>query len=297
MRSLAYSLINGQRRVDLKLPPSRSSRWHTRCPATQRSLHRSTSSPAALPAQVIPNLKSSTIEEAVARKKTMHVGAFRFLLEELGTTLRRMAQEEGAEGRLVADPTKEHASVEILLNRIENQCRAVLEQHARLPPAQYVNDEVFRALATEMLDTRSMAVAKLRWWLEDATVYIGYLAVQSLLFAQRGYVAFIERRMTAAVVEEERRSAALAACKLRGLVRVQADEIDADNEPRLVRAAGDGAGAADMRLLLAAGAGAGPGVMVQALAAAANQGRAESLLALLEGKADITTKDEVRLPI
>ncbi len=242
---------------------------------------------------MIPNLKSSTIEEAVAKKKTMHVGAFRFLLDELATSLRRMAQEEGAEARHAADPTKEYANVEVLLRGIERQCGEVLARHTRLPPEQFVQDETFRALATEMLETRSMATAKLRWWLEDMAVYIGILVNQSLLFAQRGYVAFIERRMAAASDEEERRSAALAVCKLRGLVKVRVDEVDADNEPRLVRAAGDGAGAADLRLLLAAGAGAAAGVMVQAMSAAANQGRAESLLALLEGKADVSSEDEV----
>ena len=252
-------------------------------------------SPAAGCAQVIPNLKSSTIEEAVARKKTMHVGAFRFLLEELAAALRRMAQEQEAEKRLAADPTKQYANVETLLGSIERQCGEVLAEHAGLPPDHYVQDEAFRALATAMLETRSMAMAKLRWWLEDATVYIGYLVNQSLLFAQRGYVAFIERRMAAASDEEERRSAALEACKLRGLVKVRVDEVDADDEPRLVRAAGDGAGAADLRLLLAAGAGAVPRVMVLALAAAANQGRAESVLALLEGKADAGMKDEVKI--
>ncbi len=232
----------------------------------------------------------------MAKKKTMHVGAFRFLLEELRSTLRRTAQEEGAEARLAADSTNQHLSVDVLLGIIEDQCGAVLARHAQLAPAQYVQDEAFRALATEMLDTRDMAVAKLRWWLEDPTVYIGYIAQQSLLFTQRGYVAFVERRMASAVAEEERRALALAACKLRGLVRARVDEVDADDEPRLVRAAGDGAGAADLRLLLAAGAGAGPSVMVQAMAAAANQGRAESLLALLEGKGDVNTKDTVRGP-
>ncbi len=73
-------------------------------------------------------------QELVGQKKSLHLSAFRFLVEELGRDLRRIADEEGAEARLARDPDRLYGgrhTIAKLLERIVGLVREVLRRWTR----------------------------------------------------------------------------------------------------------------------------------------------------------------------
>ncbi len=136
-----------------------------------------------------------------------------------------------------------------------------------------------------------MALAKLRWWLEDKSQMICFLKDFSLRKGYRGLQAYLKHGMTAKDGPEK---TALRLCKLRGLVRERVAEENEDGEARLVSCAADGVGANDLKLLLAAGAEAVCQDRRAPLLAAAEAGQAEAVRVLLEAKANLEPRGEVR---
>jgi hypothetical protein len=134
-----------------------------------------------VPVRVNANLSARTVEELVGQKKRTHLACFRYLLAEVRGALRRHAEEKGAEDRLKKDTTRnqggEH-TVEELLGNIAAQCEERMAKHARLEPEAFAQDEAFRRLVTEMLDTRRWAVSKLRLWLEDGSQFIAFMGAK-----------------------------------------------------------------------------------------------------------------------
>jgi hypothetical protein len=249
-----------------------------------------------VPVRVIPNLKASTVEEALGRKKSTHLSAFAFMLEETRQDLRRIADRDKAEERLAADPTRNYEgahTVEGLLAKIVEQCAARLEAHRGRAEGEYAKDEVFRGLVVEMLAVKTMAVAKLRWWLEDRSQMIRYLQDFSLRKGYRGLQAYLRRGMPLGECSS-RRDKALDLCKLRGLVQERVDEENVDGEARLVSAAADGVAAGDLKLLMAAGAQVVFSDSRAPLLAAAEFGQADAIQLLLEASANLESRGKVK---
>ena len=225
------------------------------------------------------NLKARTCDEIVAQKKTTHLAAFRFLINELAHRLRTIATEEGAEDRVAKDPSRLSCkgTVEGLIKRIVGQAEEVLARHERFPATDYTNDRLFKGLVHDMMDARAMAESTLRVYLEDHSQYIREYLVHeagvSLLEGHRRLVA-ARARAVGALEGAERRAAAERLCVLRGRVTERIGETHAAGEDPLVRTAADGAVAvAGVALLVAAGAASG----VKALAAAARHGHRDAV--------------------
>jgi hypothetical protein len=253
-----------------------------------------------IPVRVNVNPSARTVEELLGQKKRTHCAAFRFLLVELKQELTAcLAWSGGAGARFASNPEKDKggvkATVEGLLEGIVRQCEAVLAAHEERDEREYANNEVFKGLVAEMIETRRGAVSKLRLWLEDPTEHIRFCMGLPLRDAHRRYAAYLVRTVHAAGTEEKRRAAAFEACKARGLLRERIDEVNDVGETPLVAAAADGTSAEDILLLLAAGSAVNgaEGEPSAAVAAAATYGHVHALGALLEARAVVNASTKV----
>ena len=207
--------------------------------------------------RVIPNHKTSTIEEAVGKKKSMHMAAFNYLVEELSHHLENEASKAPVKKRFKEDLSKNQGGVftlELMIKSIVDECKARLAVHAAINADEFVGDEKYRGLVTEMLDLQTMAKSKFRLWLEDKTQPICFFNHFPIRTAQRQLIAYLHRSMQSKE-GQKRRQAAFEVCKLRLLVRDRIDEENENHERPLLTAAADGAGLQDLKaLIIASGA-------------------------------------------
>jgi ankyrin repeat protein len=205
------------------------------------------------------NLKTETVEELLEKKKSMHVTAFEFRVNELRQQLQDEAKAGNAEARLKKDEVykqiwkKEHSVagyVEAQVVKVE----AVLKKHRARAAADYSDDVVYRNLAAESLEAASMAQSALRLWLRDETQNIFFIEDYSLLQLHRRFESFLRLQYTGAEAGEERRAAAVELCKARNVMSSDANDKDENGEPLLVALAARGGSGEDVGLLLAAGA-------------------------------------------
>jgi hypothetical protein len=253
-----------------------------------------------VPVRINANGKAQTVEELQSQKKDMHVNSFRYLLAETARDLWRIAEDEGAQERLARDLRKEFElkrwldiggqmewllegmvvgtqvtfTVAGLLSRIMLQCNAVLERHEDLDSERYHDDEAFRLLVSEMLETRAAAINTLRAYISDPDVMMQTVMRRSITTWHRVYLAFLDRKLPAK--GEARVKEAAQLCRAMGVP--SDDKADADGLTPLMRAAADGAGVRVLRCLVAAGADVnrrGP------------EGRTSLFLAALFGHAEV----------
>ena len=59
-----------------------------------------------------------------------------------------------------------------VLECIMQQCLVILQRHKALPPADYVDDIIFRSLVTDLLNTKQWSKEKLRLWLHDDNQFV-----------------------------------------------------------------------------------------------------------------------------
>jgi hypothetical protein len=229
-----------------------------------------------VPVRIRASGKALTVEELRAQKRDAHVAAFRRLLAETERDLARIAGDGGAlDARLARDPSREWDladwldggraewllpgmagggrvafSAAGLLARIGRQCEAVAERHAAVPPERYADDEAFRGVVTEMLETRAAAVATLRLYLEDAGAKIENVMRNPITAWHRVYLSFLERTLPAG--GEARAAAAARLCRAMGAMSGSVEEEDAEGLTPLMRAAAAGAGGRALRALVAA---------------------------------------------
>jgi ankyrin repeat protein len=213
-----------------------------------------------VPVRVNLNLKTETVEELLEKKRSMHVTAFEFRVNELRQRLQDEANAGNAEARLQRDKKsqghyweKEH-SVEGYVDAQVAKVEAVLNKHRARAAADYSDDVVYRNLAAESLEAASMAQSALRLWLRDETQNMYHIEDYSLLQLHRSFESFLRLRYTGAQSGEERRAAAVELCKARNLMSSDANENDGNGEPVLVALAARGGSGEDVELLIAAGA-------------------------------------------
>jgi hypothetical protein len=136
-----------------------------------------------------------------------------------------------------------------------------------VPEEAYLDDEKYRGLVLQMLETKAMALSKLSLWLEDSEQSIATLRDLHLREAHRWWAVLLERRLAElkgrlgagelgpreAGVRAVR-ECALSLCKIRGLVNHAVDEENDLGEVRIVRAAAAGWDGRALALLVDAGA-------------------------------------------
>ncbi len=99
-----------------------------------------------IPIRVNANLKTLTVDELVGQKRDMHLGAFRYMLDEVRRDLATVAEREDADARFGRDvsswlafhsakPANAGKNVKVFLERIQQQCQQVLRvpNHCRRP--------------------------------------------------------------------------------------------------------------------------------------------------------------------
>jgi ankyrin repeat protein len=247
-----------------------------------------------VPVRVNLNLKTETVEELLEKKKSMHMTAFEFRVNELKQRLHDDAKAGNAEAILERDKHYQGAiwkkvhTVEGFIEAQVKKVKVVLENHRGRSAAEYSDDAVYRSLVAESLEVASMAQSALQWWLRDAGQTIHIVENYTLLSSRRFFESFLRLRYAIAATTEARCEAALELCKARNLMRVDVHEKDGNGEQPLVALAARGASAGDVGLLVAAGADVGAIDSGQtALFIASMHGHASVVEALLDQAADI----------
>jgi hypothetical protein len=207
--------------------------------------------------RVNANLRTETVEQLVEKKKAMHLTSARLLADEVKGELERLAASNETLERKRRD-TFAHESDELqkFCAKINEECGAILERHRRTDAADYVNDNTFRGLVSEILNMKSWAKEKWQLWLKDESKYIIHLKNSSLLDCHRMWLTYLRKCSREATLDsDERRWACLELLQSKGLVKAAArGELNAEGEDLIVAAGADGWNADDLNALMIAGA-------------------------------------------
>ena len=205
-----------------------------------------------VPVSVNINLKTETVEQLTGKKKSMHIAAFKSVIDETMQWLRAYAEEDSrAQSRAATD--KEYCryrNISTLFSDTLSQMQEVKDADSALPDDEYVSDLKYKALVTRMLSTQDWAKQRLRLWLENQETDIGSIIYTSLKSAHRQWLTFLKQRQhaVAAAGSEERKAAAVKILQCKGLmVTDDASEERADGEPLIYAAAADGWAVGDVQ--------------------------------------------------
>jgi hypothetical protein len=198
------------------------------------------------------NLKTETVEQLTSKKRSMHVVAFKAVIDETKQWMQAYAEENGrAQARAATD--KEYGKlgdISELISETLEQLRAIKDADSELPDGDYVNDLKYKALVTRMLSSQEWAKQKLRLWLENEETSIS-IAWTELKSAHRQWLSFLKQRQhaVAAAGSVQRKAAAVKILQCLGLmVTEDASVEEADGEPLIYAAAADGWAPKDVKV-------------------------------------------------
>jgi ankyrin repeat protein len=258
--------------------------------------------------RTICNLKTMTTDELLSSRKSMHLKAFDELIRNAQDKLKEMkgrVEERfhldvslncDSEGNNVGTPI---CSADSLIRHIVEQCKEVMGIHSEIEPKEFVIDERFRDLASEMLEVTAMAQSKLLGWLEDKKRRICHDYGLPLKTCHRERLSFLSRALCEKG-DVGRADRAKTLCIAKGLMPKLVDKTNDLQAQILVTAAADGRSEQEIRLLLAASANVNDRVegSITPVFAAAQYGHAHTIKALFEARADLTIPNrEGQLPV
>jgi hypothetical protein len=192
------------------------------------------------------NLKTETLEQLLGKKKSMHIAAFKSVIDETKQWLHAYAEEGGQAQARAATEDKFYRqngySLSWFISETLKHMQTMKDADAELPDDDYVNDLKYKALVTRMLSSQEWAKQKMRLWLEnqETDMDIGYTPLK---FAHRQWLSFLKQRQHAVAVagSVERKTAAVKILQCKGLmVTNDASTEEADGEPLVYAAAADG---------------------------------------------------------
>ena len=200
------------------------------------------------------NLKTETVEQIRRKKRSMHITAFKSLIDETKQWMQLYAEEQRdlVQARAVKDKqychTGESYAMQInisgFISCTINQMREIQDADAKLPDNNYVNDLQYKALVTRMLSSQAWSKQKLFLYLENEESKIFDLGRKTTLkSAHRQWLAFLKQRQhsVAGVGSDERQKAAVKILQCKGLmVSSNATTELAEGEPLIYAAAADG---------------------------------------------------------
>ncbi len=277
-----------------------------------------------VPVRIIPNLKTQTVEEALERKKSLHISAFEYQIDETRHTVKELMNSEEAEEKLRKSRALGEARQDVMaewdkvttsaiVTNVLGKCKEVLHRHEQCAVEDFTDDIVYRALAVEMISTRTWAISTIRCALEftaDWRHFGLWVEGLDLLHFHRQYLGFLKEQIRDSPPDSDcRRETALRLCQVSGLVERDVGAMNHRRESKLAVAVHEGMGLDRLGLLLDAGADPVGGLEAccvvgdaRALAlliergadasrvsptAAAENGHHECLRVLLEGKANV----------
>jgi hypothetical protein len=251
--------------------------------------------------RVNANLRTETVEQLVEKKKGMHMTSARLLADEVKGELERLAvSDESLERKKRDESANEDDALQTFCSRINGQCNSIVERHQSMGAADYVNDNTFRGLVSEILNMKLWAKEKWQLWLRDASTYIVLVQNFSLLECHRMWLSHVRRRIrNAAAGSDEKQRACLELLQSKGLAKAAArGELNVEGEDLIVAAGAEGWSADDVNALLVAGAdvAAADKNGKTAVWSAANCGHVSTLKVLLEcgGDANSCINDSER---
>jgi hypothetical protein len=188
------------------------------------------------------NLKTETSEQLKGKKRSMHMTAFKSLIDE---TVQWFHSMEGrVQSRATTDKTyNEYSNISSLIDSTIEQMQSIKGEDALLSDDDYVNDIKYKALVTRMLSSQAWAKQKLMLWLENQQTVIAHIIHTPLRSAHREWLAFLKQRQhaVASAGSDERKNAAVKILQCKGLmVTENASTEEADGEPLIYAAAADG---------------------------------------------------------
>jgi hypothetical protein len=205
------------------------------------------------------NLKTETLEQLLGKKKSMHIAAFKSVIDETKQWLHAHAEDGGrAQARAATD--KEYGKygwvdLSWFISKTLKQMETIKEEDTWLPDDDYVNDLKYKALVTRMLSSQEWAKQKLRLWLENQETNIETVGDTPLKSAHRQWLSFLKQRQHAVAVagSVERKTAATKILQCKGLmVTHDASTEEADGEPLIYAAAADGWALDDLQVMTSA---------------------------------------------
>ena len=196
-------------------------------------------------ARVNINLKTETLEQLLGKKKSMHIAAFKSVIDETKQWLHAYAEDGGqAQARAATDKQcNEYTDLSWFISETLKHMQTMKDADAKLPDDDYVNDLKYKALVTRMLSSQEWAKQKLRLWLENQETNIYTVGHTPLKSAHRQWLSFLKQRQHAVAVagSVERKTAAVKILQCKGLmVTHDASTEEADGEPLIYAAAADG---------------------------------------------------------
>jgi len=203
------------------------------------------------------NLKTETLEQLLGKKKSMHIAAFKSVIDETKQWLHAYAEEGGlVQARAATDKEygKYGKNLSWFISETLKHMQTMKDADAKLPDDDYVNDLKYKALVTRMLSSQEWAKQKLRLWLEnqETNIRIGYSPLKS---AHRHWLSFLKQRQHAVAIagSVERKTAAVKILQCKGLmVTHDASTEEADGEPLIYAAAADGWALDDLQVMTSA---------------------------------------------
>jgi len=248
-----------------------------------------------VPVRVNINLKTETTEELKEKKKRLHLVSACAMVEEVRYELGEWAASTEAAVRLQRDTSRNQGgtfTAATLSAAIIQQCAAVVKRHQEVGVDEYVDDGVFRALVSEMLDAKAWAKEKKELWMRDIlTAPICWLQGWSLRECHRMWQSFLRKSIDHATAgSRDKAKSSVELLVSRGVVKrgVRGEE-NADGEDVMVQAGADGWAAVYIDAALAAGAdvGAIDRGGGDCLWHAAQYGHADTMAALLTAGVDV----------
>ena len=221
-----------------------------------------------IPVRMNNNVKTLTVEQLLEQKKQMHISGFEFLLNEVKFELSRATEERMAKGKATLDPTGGVGLLQWIVEGIVEECQETLRRHRDVPPLDYIDDEIFRRLVIEMLESKSHALSKVRLCREALQHMSGDGRTPLMLAAGKGDAARVKELV------------------------IQGAEVNATNKSQRT-ALHEASGPDVIRALLDCNAAvnAKDSVGYTALHIAAEQGKVDAVLILLDCKAVVDDRD------
>ncbi len=199
------------------------------------------------------NLKTETVEQLTSKKRSIHIEAFKAVIDETKHWMQAYAEENGrAKARAATDKWYGIYDFYIseLISRTLKQMQEIKNADFKLPDGDYVNDLKYKALVTRMLSSQEWAKQKLWLWLENEETNIRHVSQTGLKSAHRQWLSFLKQRRyaVAAAGSIQRKAAAVKILQCLGLMMTDNASVEqADGEPLIYAAAADGWALEDLK--------------------------------------------------
>jgi hypothetical protein len=235
---------------------------------------------------VSSNGTATTTEDLLEKKKQLHIKAFESLVDGLKLELQNHV------AKLPKLQDRAEKMIDSIMKGAEEASGVehVLSKHKALAADKYTDAVTFKRLNEEMLEARTFALSKMKFWFvgKDGDQYVMSLQPRT---SHRLLIALRRRMITS-------HSHALEyqlLCELQGLVSNSVDETNELGETRLIQAAADDASPNALRLLIKARAdvdAAAPDGNT-AVFRAAQYGNSDCLRVLIEARASVDRGNRV----